>query len=38
MAQLKGTEKFVAESLQSYFSKTSKSVNFEEGDNTPDII
>ena len=37
MAQLKGTEKFVAESLQSYFSKTSNSVNFEEGDDPPDI-
>lgn len=37
MAQLKGNEPFVAESLQSYFSKTFCSVSFEEGDDPPDI-
>ncbi len=34
---LKGTEKFVAESLQSYFSKLFHTVDFEEGDDPPDI-
>lgn len=34
---LKGTEKFVAESLQSYFSKLFNTVDFEEGDDPPDI-
>lgn len=37
MAQLKGTEQFVAESLQSYFSKSSEKVDVEEGDDPPDI-
>lgn len=37
MAQLKGNELFVAESLQSYFSKTFCSVSFEEGDDPPDV-
>jgi len=34
---LKGTEKFVAESLQSYFLKSFNTVDFEEGDDPPDI-
>ena len=37
MSELKGTEKFVAESLQSYFSKLFTHVNFEEGNDPPDI-
>lgn len=37
MAQLKGTEQFVAESLQTYFSKLSENVFVEEGDDPPDI-
>ena len=37
MAELKGTEKFVAESLQSYFSKKTSNVSFEEGGDPPDI-
>ncbi len=37
MAELKGTEKFVAESLQSYFLKKTSDVSFEEGDDPPDI-
>ena len=37
MAELKGSEKFVAESLQSYFSKKTFDVSFEEGDDPPDI-
>lgn len=35
--KLKGTEKFVAESLQSYFAKQSDSVCFEAGNDPPDI-
>ncbi len=34
---LKGTEKFVAESLQLHFSKLFHTVYFEEGDDPPDI-
>lgn len=37
MVKLKGTEKFVAESLQSYFSKSFNTVDFEKGDDPPDI-
>ena len=37
MSKLKGTEEFVAESLQSYFSKSFTNVSFEEGDDPPDI-
>ena len=37
MAQLKGTEQFVAESLQSYFSKSFENVFVEEGNDPPDI-
>jgi len=37
MAQLKGTEQFVAESLLSYFSKSFENVFVEEGDDPPDI-
>ena len=37
MSELKGTEKFVAESLKSYFSKSFSTVDFEEGDDPPDI-
>jgi hypothetical protein len=37
MAKLKGTEKFVAENLQSYFSKANCSACFQEGDDPPDI-
>ena len=37
MAELKGTEKFVAESLQSYFSKKASVASFAEGDDPPDI-
>ena len=37
MAKLKGTEKFVADNLQSYFSKENCNVCYEEGDDPPDI-
>lgn len=37
MANLKGTEKKVAECLKSHFSKTNRSVSFEEGNDPPDI-
>jgi hypothetical protein len=37
MAQLKGTEQFVAESLQTYFSKSFEKVDIEEGNDPPDI-
>lgn len=37
MSRLKGTEKFVAESLQSYFEKISDNVSFEDGGDPPDI-
>lgn len=37
MSPLKGTEKFVAESLQSYFKKTFDDVTFEDGGDPPDI-
>jgi hypothetical protein len=37
MSSLKGTEKFVAESLQSYFKKTSVNVSYEDGSDPPDI-
>ncbi len=37
MSELKGTEKFVAESLQSYFTKSFNTVDFEKGDDPPDI-
>lgn len=37
MAQLKGTEQFVAESLQTYFSKSCEKVDVEEGNDPPDI-
>jgi|VirMetMinimDraft_7_1064189.scaffolds.fasta_scaffold12922_1 hypothetical protein len=37
MANLKGTEKKVAESLVSHFSKSNRSVSFEEGNDPPDI-
>jgi len=38
MAELKGIEKFVAESLQTFYFKSSKEVSFDEGDDPPDII
>jgi hypothetical protein len=37
MSSLKGTEKFVAESLQSHFEKTSVNVSYEDGSDPPDI-
>ena len=37
MTKLKDTEKFVAQSLQFYFSKSFTNVSFEEGDDPPDI-
>lgn len=37
MAQLKGTEQFVSESLQAYFSKSFDKVFVEEGNDPPDI-
>jgi hypothetical protein len=37
MAQLKGVENFVAESLETFYLKSSKEVSFEEGDDPPDI-
>lgn len=37
MAALKGSEKFVADSLKAHFLKTSQAVEYEEGDDPPDI-
>jgi len=37
MSVLKGSENFVAESLQAYFEKLNKSVSFSEGEDPPDI-
>lgn len=38
MAALKGSEQFVADSLKSYFLKTDQAVEYEEGDDPPDIF